>query len=309
VFQLTSRLCGLTAAAVLAGLVACGDGTGPGGGFGVGQIAFTSARDGHWDIYVVEPDGRGLVNLTQTTTEDLYPAWSPDRTLIAFVSGQFPAGVYLMNADGSDKRLIHSVLAVERLSWSPDGSRIAFQASSGSGWDIFLMNADGSNVFNLSQAAGFANSSDANPSWSPDGRTIAFHSEREGWADIWTVNVDGSGARNLTHGMGGPNGFEGDAAWSPDGSRIAFVSDAAADGSVGGSSTGVWVMDASGANRRRLTGEFGTVDRLPDWSPNGSWLVFQRDELPIATVHVIRANGTGLQPLASAGEPSGHPSW
>jgi TolB protein len=85
-----------------------------------GRIAFTSLRDGNWEIYVMNADGTGLTRLTNHHADDRRPAWSPDGTRIAFVSnrdlarGNFNWEIYVMNADGT---------GVTRLTNHPDDDR------------------------------------------------------------------------------------------------------------------------------------------------------------------------------------------
>ena len=60
--------------------------------------------------------------------------------------------------------------------WSPDGSKIAFQSNRDGNWEIYTMNADGSNQTNISNN----DFDDGSPSWSPDGSKIAFNTVRDG---------------------------------------------------------------------------------------------------------------------------------
>src|SRR5215204_6085464 len=95
------------------------------------KIAFTSASmSGNNDVFVMNADGSGRTNLTNTTTsEGYYPAWSPNSRKMAFLRG---SGIYVMNADGTCEthltNLNYSTPGVEEdvLDWSPDGEKIAF---------------------------------------------------------------------------------------------------------------------------------------------------------------------------------------
>jgi Tol biopolymer transport system component len=104
-------------------------------GMGGGAIAFTSNRDGNWEIYVMDGGGRSQTNLTNNPAWDGGPAgppsWSPDGAKITFASdraGNFE--VYVMDADGSNARRLTNHPAVDGMpSWSWDGSQIVFRAS------------------------------------------------------------------------------------------------------------------------------------------------------------------------------------
>lgn len=92
------------------------------------KIAFTSSRDGNEEVYVMNADGSGQLNLTKNSDIDNSPRWSPDGKRLAFVSERDGnPEIYLMNADGSSPTNLSRNIAVEgQPSWSPDGRLVAF---------------------------------------------------------------------------------------------------------------------------------------------------------------------------------------
>ena len=186
----------------------------------VGKIAFTRSPDGvdTRDIYTMNADGSGVTQLT-TEGEEHRPAWSPDGSKIAYDSYHpVPSGnfdIYVMNADGSNKTNLTNTPGVgdgvQELDpdWSPDGSKIAFDRSSDSGNTsaIYVMNADGSGVTQLTTAGGY----ERHPAWSPDGSKIAYESYQpldSGNFDVYVMNADGSSQTNLTNTPGMGNGVQ-----------------------------------------------------------------------------------------------------
>jgi Tol biopolymer transport system component len=160
------------------------------------------------DIWVMNADGSGQTNLSDSpASEDYMPEFSPDGTKIAFVSDQdgdpdpFNAmEIYVMNADGSGTptNLSNNPGSNDTApSFSPDGSKIAFETYRDGAPEIYVMNADGSGTStNLSNNPGSPSDStayDRHPAWSPDGTRIAFESLRSGNSEIWVMNADGTG--------------------------------------------------------------------------------------------------------------------
>lgn len=79
------------------------------------------------------------------------------------------------------------------LFWSPDGKMVVFNSNRDGNWEIYIMNADGSEQTNLTNNP----ADDGFPSWSPDGKIIAFQSYRDGNGEIYIMNADGSGLKRL----------------------------------------------------------------------------------------------------------------
>jgi len=197
------------------------------------------------NIWSVNPDGTGLVNLSHSAFQDTWSTWSPDGSMIAFTRG---GRLYVMNADGSGQREVTlNVTTARAPNWSPDGAALAFDSAS----EIYAINVDGTGMRRLTNNTAF----EQQPIWSPDGGKILFDSRRDDNIEIYVMNADGTGQTNLSNNAALDYLYE----WSPDGARILFAS--SRDGNVE-----IYVMDADGSNVRRLTNN-NSAERAPHWSP------------------------------------------
>ena len=241
---------------------------------GPGRIAYIkqNLQTGSFHLHIVDPDGKNPINL------------NPIDDLAAY-SGQ---------------------------SWSPDGTQLAFASnrSGNANYNIFLMNADGSNIRSVVEDSGneFASS------WSPDGQKILFQttrSEETAW-DIYVVNIDGSNEKVLIN----TDMEEQLPVWSPDGTKFAYQAGHSGQG------IDIYVANADGTGAMRLTDGNGTLHAAPAWSPDGTQIAFHSNrhqppstgaQTPLAQyeIYVMNRDGSNMRRLTSSQpiEAVRNPTW
>jgi Tol biopolymer transport system component len=218
--------------------------------------------------------------------------------------------LYVINADGTGQtRLTNSEEWEQQSSWSPDGAKIAFTRDLGGYRTIYVMDADGGSPVQLTNPPPGVIQRDSEPAWSPDGNKIAFtrsyYVGDDYRSDIYVMNADGSNQTKLTDSPinnWGPS-------WSPDGTKIAFVSDR--DDNTGTEVNGndVFVMNADGTGQTNLTNNPGLWDEFPDWSPDGSKIVFARCCDGRYEIYAMNPAGSGVTRLTDNPTEDYLPVW
>jgi Tol biopolymer transport system component len=176
-----------------------------------------TTRDGHPELYLMNPDGSNVVRLTYNNAISVgFPAWSRDGAHIAF-NCEVENGngdLCTIKPDGTDfVRLTTDPCYEFGPTWSPDSQNIAFLSCQ---FEIAVMNADGTNVRPL----GVGVASFSRLVWSPDGAQIAFGNlywpsptAEDGYIDIYLMQADGTNVRTL--GLGSYSTWADEPAWMP----------------------------------------------------------------------------------------------
>jgi Tol biopolymer transport system component len=243
-----------------------------------------------------------------------HAAPSPDGLRIAFVvHGQWDATswqsmIYVADRDGSNpSRVTFLPARNDQPVWSPDGTRIAFRSQpAGAGSDIWVMNADGSDLLNVTADQQGANKS--SPAWSPrlaDGsHRIAYAAAQGGSSHLWTMRADGGDKRQVTSDA---NFHDDEPAWSPDGGTLVFQrSGAAVFGDL------YLVSSTGGAGRALLPANplaFGQFS--PAWSPDGRLIAFtsKHGGGDFYQVWTVWADGTRLAQRTRDLQEHADPAW
>lgn len=273
-----------------------------------GRIAFIRATDFitpdlESDVYAMNVDGSGEKRLTDSPGLDAFPAWSPDGESIIFSSERDSNWeLYLMNADGTEqRRLTHTPEEDESSpAFFPDGERIVYVSGLVGDYSaIHVMDADGSDRKEIAGGSF--------PSPSPDGERIVYtaYTAHSRTPYIAVMNADGSNQRRLGGSLaerltGKADGEE--PAWSPDGEKVAFMS--------ANDDEDIYVMDADGSNRTRLTDDVPGNDHWPPtWSPDGARIAFTSDGPRGSWIYAMNADGSGLTKLTGDPANAAFPAW
>ena len=208
--------------------------------------------DRHYEIYQANADGSNIINLTNSDGYDAEGSYSSDGSKILFAS----------NREAYSRTLTQA----EQKLFDDDSSYFM---------DLFVMDADGSNVKQLTNSPGY----DGGPFFSPDNSEVVWRrfNPDGNSAEIWTMGIDGGNQRQLTS--------DAMVAWGPyyhpSGDYIIYSSNV-----LGHANFELFLIDAEGTNTPvRVTNTEGT-DILPVFSPDGSRLAWSTTRTPDGTSQI-----------------------
>ena len=242
------------------------------------KLVYESIRDNHdWDIYTAAPNGGNEVALTSNhNINDIHPRLNQGATRIVFAGEEGEDGdyeIYVMNVDGSGRvQLTHNTTDDVNPDWSPDGSRIVFEAYRDGQPEIYVMNANGGGQSRLTDFSGY----DGMPAWAPNNLAIAFVSYRTGGYRIHKMNLNGSNVVQLT-----TQPYSLYPAWSPDSTVIAFSADSDSNGFLS-----LWAIHISSLYQWEIyLPSLNTDTWASSWLADGSGVGY-------TSIHFINIGGT-----------------
>jgi len=254
------------------------------------------------EIYIADYDGANARRVTNTTTLNITPVWSPDNQAIAYTSyrpsapgsfGTYQDIIISYIATGQrDEPLKGSPQRQNYLPvYSPDGSKIAFTSNRDGNPEIYITNRDGSGLRRMTNNPAI----DVTPTWAPSGNQIAWVSDRTGTPHIYIMSVDGTGQRSLI------NEYCDRPTWSSGQfNEIAYAART-------GPGYDIKLYSFSDSSSKKLTDGIGS-NESPAFSPNGRHIAFTSTRNGKIQVFTVDRTGENLRQITREGNNK-FPNW
>jgi TolB protein len=264
--------------------------TGEPGFFG-SKIAFTAKGKSSSSIHAMDFDGRNEYTVSNNSSQNILPAWSPSGGQIAYTSFmRNNPDLYVAPAGGGRPQKLSSQHGMNTgAAWSPDGTKIALTLSKDGNPEIYVISAsDGSILKRITNDKAI----DTSPAWSPDGSQLAFVSDRNGGPQIFVVPSGGGTPKQVSF-----NGsYNTTPTWSPKPGKhiIAYTT-------RDGGTYDIVALDLDAKSTIRITQNEGSNEE-PAFSPNGRAIAFARAGQGI---FITNADGTGKAVKVWSGSATG----
>jgi len=256
-------------------------------GIGQTKIAFKTETGGNKEIYVADFDGYNAQAVTRDAVNVAAPAWAGNKFALYYVSYKFGNPYIFFQDLGSSERRTFAGFPGSNISpaASPDGRKVAMILSKDGATDLYVSNADGSDLRRLTKSR----EDESSPCWSPDGQWICFAAKINERRSLCKVSVSGGQVQRIpTSGVSNPT--EPD--WSPDSRWIVFTRQA------GGFE--VCVVPSQGGDATVLvTGED------PSWAPNSRTVVYtRRSSRSLSLLDVPTKQTKDISRISGSSQPS-----
>ncbi|MCB0418331.1 MAG: PD40 domain-containing protein [Bdellovibrionaceae bacterium] len=295
----------------------------------------TNRRNANKEIYLVNPDGRELTQITRDNTLTVGPAWGPGGKSVSYTQYKLRR---VKNKLGRIERrtipvLMHHFLKTGRrvvlserngmnsgAAWAPNGNQLALTLSYTGRPEIYLLNASGkgepdplSRAMKLRRISGIgfqptyvSTLFDVEPSWAPKGDQLVFSSARTGHPMIYVMDIASKEARQLTFA----GQYNSSPSWSPKGDKILFAAQHHANGNFD-----VYVIDPDGNNLARLTagGKVGMRKinyENPVWASTGRHFAYAGNEdNKVYQIYVRTLDGSVVKKISPPNKECTMPAW
>ncbi|MDH7513724.1 MAG: DPP IV N-terminal domain-containing protein [Clostridiales bacterium] len=224
------------------------------------RIAFSANREGNYDVFIMEANGRNPVRITDSPQNEHLTAWFADgKTLLYSEEAGRQSHLWMIDLGTKEKkRVIPDFSGTNFLAdCSPTAPLIAFTGKRLMGWDVFLFDRERQTSKDLVRGG-----NSCRPRFSPDGEMIVYVSGKaDGKGDIWIMAWDGSGQQRVTELDETYDYFP---SWSPDGKHIVFCSNPKS----GYADQGEWALFVVDVSKKAVVPLFDSPGRdvFPDWA-------------------------------------------
>jgi dipeptidyl aminopeptidase/acylaminoacyl peptidase len=300
------------------------------------RVAYTVSetkmeKDKEWknatQVWVVPTAGGKAQQYTRGDKSATAPEWSPDGTMLAFLTDREKDGerqVWMIRADGGEAWAVTTHKGgVSGFRFSPDGKQLLLSATDQPAKDeedrkkvkddtivmdrdikmthLWLWNIEKKDEKRLTEG----NFTVSDPQWSPDGMHITYttrptpRADDGSLSDAWIMTVSGSEKKNLEQGVASSD----TARWSPDGKWIAFTG--SPDPSGGVSNTFLYLIPAGGGSPKELTTKFDLSVGTPVWSRDGKTIYFSTNVLEANEVYSCDVASGEVKQLSRRGGSTG----
>ena len=262
-------------------------------GIGQTKIAFVRQTGGYGpgEIYVADFDGHNAQAVTSDRAIVAKPAWVPGKLALYYTSyARSNPDIFYHSLTSGERKVVAGYSGLNTsAAVSPDGSKIAMILSKAGKPNVWVCNADGSNLNRLTTGV-----EDSSPTWSADGQWICFATKDRERRKLAKVS-SGGGAVHYLNTAGVANPTEPDC--SPDGKWIAFTSQ------MGDFNICVMPMDGSAPPTVLVTG------RNPSWSPNSRTLIYNHGPDGSQRLSVLDVFTKQYKDCARATGSNSQPAW
>ena len=260
-------------------------------GIGTTKIAYKADKGSSGEIYISDFDGGSAQAITSDNAIVAAPAWVPGRMALYYTTYKLGNPGIFRHDLSSGQRVGVARYPGSNISPapSPDGSKVAMILSKSGAVDLYVANADGSNLKQLTKTK----DDESSPCWSPDGQWICFAAKINERRSLCKISASGGAVQRIsTAGVSNPS--EPD--WSPDGKWIVFTAQ------MGGFD--VCVVPAGGGNATVLvSGED------PSWAPNSRTVVMVRRAGGRRTLSLLDVPTKQTKDVSRISGSNSQPSW
>ena len=258
------------------------------------RIAYINKLGKNYRLVIADSDGYGEQTVVSVNEPVFSPAWSPDGTLLAYVSLENGhASIYVQSLLTNQRKVVANFRGSNSApAWSPDGKQLAVALSRDGASNIYLIRLDGGVPQRLTNATTI----DTEPNFSPDGQTLLFTSDRGGSPQIYRMLVSGGTPERLT--FEGGNSYS--PRYSPDGKSFVFAH-------LSGGRFYIATQDFETKQMQLLS--TGGWEKKPSFAPNGKLVLFATEAQGHGILATVSSDARVKQKMSPQAGDIREPVW